>query len=121
MKILERLDKVNSKARENERVKINEAIILLSEYVTLVGKKNFKAHLNSKRNNSKTIKMDKLDIDEINKKYQLCLGKIKELNKLSEKYSEENIYKGDFSKKDIEEFILQLSNEVFDNRSISRR
>jgi len=58
----------------------------------------------------------------LDKKYKECIENIKELNRLSEANNLKKIYNGKLDDKEkIREFILDINNEIFKNRKISRK
>ena len=121
MKIMKMLDRLISKVDVDKKVEIYEMQIELNEYIILVSKKNFEAHMNSFGNKFEVVEISQESRREIDQKYNLCLKYIKRFNELSEDYLGMKIYQGDFSRENIEEFLLELFDEMFSNRSISRR
>lgn len=113
MKLLEKIDKLMLNATKDERIKVGEIIISLTEYVTCVAKKEMKNHLRSRQNEELKI--------ETEAKYERCAKELVELNEISNRVLGQKIYDKEFEKDEIENFLQELLNEIYKNRRVSRK
>jgi hypothetical protein len=113
LKTIEIIYELVSMVDEKDKIKVGETIVILTEYVTLVAKKNVELQVYSTKN--------KGNRKEIEGKYQKCIDEIKFLNSLSEEFLGEKVYKKEFERDEVEKFLQELLNEIFVNRIIARK
>lgn len=113
MEIMKKINELISMVESEDKVKIGEIIISLTEYVSFVAENEAKAHIKSERSKDTE--------KEIEERYKRCISDIKVLNKMSSELLGEKIYDKEFNRDEVEKFMKELLSEIFENRRISRK
>lgn len=118
MEIINKIHKLAEDVRDEEALRIYEAMIKIGEYTTLISRRNFDAIFNSIKDKSGIIEISKAARAELDEQYEICLKELELINEISKENDSSNIYDGDYTREDVDSFLLKLSNEAFDARSL---
>jgi hypothetical protein len=107
--MLEKIRRLESIVKDEEKAEINEILFFLFEHMSKTSEKKAVAHIRREKEENEGEKREEI------------INKIKELNKLAEKTPIKIIYEGGFGEESIKDFILEITNEAFNKRNIKRR
>ena len=110
MMLIEKFDELLARLEDEEAIKVLRIMESLSIFTTQVSRANITALFDGARNEA--------DDKKVAEEYELSLDRIKEINRISNIHLDKNIYEGTYDKISVMDFVKQLANESFDNRTI---